>query len=79
MEGNYVADEDTLERLEGEQQVLFRYEGGSPNGAARDIAGICNAGGNVVGLMPHPERVVEAGVGGTDGQGFFTSLARHLS
>ena len=79
MEGNYVADEHTLDRLEGEGQVLFRYSEGAPNGASRNIAGICNSGGNVVGLMPHPERVIEAAVGGTDGQGFFTSLARHLA
>jgi len=79
MEGNFVADEQTLDRLEGEGQVLFRYDGGAPNGASRDIAGICNASGNVVGLMPHPERVVEDTVGGTDGAGFFTSLAGALS
>jgi phosphoribosylformylglycinamidine synthase I len=79
MEGNYVADEATLDRLEGEGQVLFRYAEGAPNGASRNIAGICNSGGNIVGLMPHPERVVETAVGGTDGRGFFTSLARHLS
>jgi len=78
MEGNYVADVETLDRLEGEGQVLFRYDGGSPNGASRDIAGICSAGGNVVGLMPHPERVVDAAIGGTDGQGFFSSLAGAL-
>jgi phosphoribosylformylglycinamidine synthase I len=79
MEGNYVADPETLDRLEGEGQVIFRYEGGAPNGASRDIAGISNARGNVVGLMPHPERVVEACVGGTDGQGLFTSLAGALA
>ena len=79
MEGNFVASEDTLDRLEGEGQVVFTYAGGAPNGASRDIAGICNSAGNVVGLMPHPERVVEACVGGTDGQGFFTSLAGALS
>jgi phosphoribosylformylglycinamidine synthase I len=79
MEGNYVASADTLDRLEGEGQVLFRYADGAPNGASRDIAGICNAGGNVVGLMPHPERVVEAALGGTDGCGFFDSLAEALS
>ncbi len=79
MEGNYVADEPTLDRLEGEGQVIFRYDGGAPNGASRDIAGICSASGNVVGLMPHPERVVEACVGGTDGVGVFTSLRGALS
>jgi len=79
MEGNFVASEDALDRLEGEGQVIFRYEGGAPNGASRDIAGISNAAGNVVGLMPHPERVVEACVGGTDGNGVFTSLAGALA
>ena len=79
MEGNYVADESTLDRLEGEGQILFRYAAGAPNGASRNIAGICNASGNVVGLMPHPERVVEDAVGGTDGRGFFLSLAEALS
>ncbi len=78
MDGNYTAEADTLDRIEGEGQVLFRYAGGAPNGAARDIAGVCNAAGNVVGLMPHPERVVEAALGGTDGRGFFESLREVL-
>ncbi len=76
MEGNYEADRETLDRLEGEGQVVLRYVGGAPNGAARDIAGVCNARGNVVGMMPHPERVIEGALGGTDGRGFFESLAR---
>jgi phosphoribosylformylglycinamidine synthase len=74
-EGNYYADDATLDRLEGEGRVVFRYVGGAPNGSARDIAGI--AGGprlNVVGLMPHPERSAEAVVGGTDGLKLFESL-----
>ncbi len=74
-EGNYYADDETLDRLEGEGRVVFRYVGGSPNGSARDIAGI--AGGarfNVVGLMPHPERSSEAIVGSTDGRKLFESL-----
>ncbi len=74
-EGNYFADADTLERLEGDGQVVFRYVGGAPNGAARDIAGI--AGGprmNVVGLMPHPERASEAVLGSVDGRALFDSL-----
>jgi phosphoribosylformylglycinamidine synthase len=76
-EGNYVADEETLERLEGEGQVVFRYAGGAPNGSARDIAGI--SGGprrNVVGLMPHPERSSEAVLGCSDGRKVFESLLR---
>lgn len=73
-EGAYVADEATLERLEGEGQVVARYLG-NPNGSQRDIAGVTNAAGNVVGLMPHPEHAVEDLTGpGTDGLGFFTSL-----
>jgi phosphoribosylformylglycinamidine synthase len=75
-EGGFVADETTLDRLEGEGRVVARYLDGNPNGSARDIAGITNERGNVVGLMPHPEHAVEELTGsGTDGLGFFTSLA----
>lgn len=74
MEGNWFADAETLARVEGEGQVIFRYRQ-NPNGALHDIAGVSNAAGNVVGLMPHPERYVEASVGGTDGAGVFASLA----
>ena len=74
-EGGYVADEPTLDRLEGEGQVVARYLDLNPNGSARDIAGVTNERGNVVGLMPHPEHSVEELTGsGTDGLGFFTSL-----
>ena len=74
-EGGYVADADTLDRLEGEGRVVARYLDGNPNGSLHDIAGITNQRGNVVGLMPHPEHAVEALTGaGTDGLGFFTSL-----
>lgn len=58
-EGNFVADEATLDRIEGDGHVVFRYVGGNPNGSRRDIAGLRNAAGNVVGLMPHPEHAVE--------------------
>jgi phosphoribosylformylglycinamidine synthase subunit PurQ / glutaminase len=76
-EGGYVADEDTLDRLEGEDRVVARYLGRNPNGSLRDIAGIANERGNVVGLMPHPEHAVEDLTGpGTDGLGFFTSVLR---
>ncbi len=74
-EGNYFADPETLDRLEGEGRVPFRYVGGAPNGAARDIAGV--SGGprrNVVGLMPHPERASEALLGREDGRRLFTAL-----
>lgn len=74
-EGNWFADAESLARIEGEGQVIFRYEGENPNGAIHDIAGVSNAAGNVVGLMPHPERYVEAALGGTDGAGVFRSLA----
>ncbi len=75
-EGNFVADEATLDMLEGEGRVVARYLGPNPNGSMRDIAGITNERGNVVGLMPHPEHAVEELTGpGTDGLGFFTSLA----
>lgn len=72
-DGNYFADDATLDRIEGEGQVVFRY-GKNPNGSARDIAGITNEQGNVLGLMPHPERAVDAGHGGTDGLALFESL-----
>ncbi|WBQ11675.1 phosphoribosylformylglycinamidine synthase subunit PurQ [Hyphomonadaceae bacterium BL14] len=72
-DGNYFADEATLDRLEGEGQVAFRY-GNNPNGSARDIAGITNAAGNVLGMMPHPERAVDPVHGGTDGLGVFESV-----
>ncbi|MDP6933445.1 MAG: phosphoribosylformylglycinamidine synthase subunit PurQ [Myxococcota bacterium] len=78
-EGRYFADQETLARLEGEGQIVFRYRGGAPNGSERDIAGICSAAGNVVGLMPHPERVVEPELGGTDGLSFFQGLAESLA
>ncbi|MFW6773587.1 phosphoribosylformylglycinamidine synthase subunit PurQ [Nocardioides sp. CPCC 205120] len=78
-EGSFVADDATLDRLEGEGQVVARYLGADPNGSQRAIAGVTNAAGNVVGLMPHPEHAVETLTGpGTDGLGFFTSLAERV-
>ena len=75
-EGGYVADEPTLDRLEGEGLIVARYLGEDPNGSLRAIAGITNERGNVVGLMPHPEHAVEELTGpGTDGLAFFTGLA----
>lgn len=74
-DGNYSADEATLDRLEGEGRVAFRYD--EPvNGSARNIAGILNDGGNVLGMMPHPERVVENAHGRLDGRAMFEALAR---
>src|SRR5262245_60147424 len=85
-EGNYIADEATIARLEGEGRVLFRYAApdGSldpkwnVNGATDSIAGILNDGGNVLGMMPHPENHVEGALGSTDGRGLFAGLAQHL-
>jgi phosphoribosylformylglycinamidine (FGAM) synthase-like amidotransferase family enzyme len=65
--------DETLDRLEGEGQVAFRY-GANPNGSARDIAGITNAAGTVLGMMPHPERAVDPDHGGTDGVKLFESV-----
>jgi phosphoribosylformylglycinamidine synthase len=72
-DGNYFADTATLDRLEGEGRVAFRY-GENVNGSARDIAGVLNAEGNVLGMMPHPERMIEAAHGGTDGRRLFEGL-----
>jgi len=78
-EGSFVADATVLDALEGEGRVVARYAGGNPNGSYRDIAGISNATGTVVGLMPHPEHAVEPGFGpGTDGLRFFTSALNAL-
>jgi phosphoribosylformylglycinamidine synthase len=78
-EGRYVADQATLDRLEGEGMVVARYAGTNPNGSMNDIAAVRNEAGNVVGIMPHPEHAVEALTGpSTDGLGFFASLLRHL-
>ncbi len=74
-DGRYVADEASLDRLEREGRVVFRYVGGNPNGALRDIAGIANEGRNVVGLMPHPEAAVDALVGSADGAPMFAFAA----
>ena len=78
-EGNYVAPRPVLDELEGEGRVVARYLGKNPNGSARDIAGIRNAAGNVVGIMPHPEHAVEDLTGpGTDGLVFFSSVVSAL-
>lgn len=80
VDGRYVADERVLDELEAEGRVAFRYVDLNPNGSLRDIAGITNAAGNVVGLMPHPEHAVEPliGTGRTDGLPFFTSVLKKL-
>lgn len=76
-DGNYFANADTLDRLEGEGRVAFRYAE-SVNGSARNIAGVLNAAGNVLGMMPHPERMIEPEQGGTDGRALFESAIRGL-
>src|SRR6516164_8915833 len=86
-EGNFIADADTIARIEGEGRVVFRYcaPDGTPspawniNGATNANAGIVSEGGNVLGMMPHPENHVEASMGSTDGRGLFAGLAEHLS
>ena len=87
-EGNYTVDSETLAQMRAGGQIVLRYcepdgsraEGGSaPNGALDDIAGVCNAAGNVFGLMPHPERAVDPATGGTDGRTFFTTIAATLA
>jgi phosphoribosylformylglycinamidine synthase len=85
-DGNFYLPDDELERLEGEGQVVFRYatrdgrldEAANPNGSARAIAGVCNAGRNVVGLMPHPERAAERELGSTDGRRLLEALVGSL-
>jgi phosphoribosylformylglycinamidine synthase subunit PurQ / glutaminase len=85
-EGNYIADNETIARLEGEGRVLFRYTAPDGaldpawnlNGATNAIAGVLNDHGNVLGLMPHPENHVEAAMGSTDGRGLFAGLADHF-
>jgi phosphoribosylformylglycinamidine synthase len=77
-DGNYFADEDTLDRIEGEGRVAFRYVENC-NGSRRDIAGVLNAAGNVLGMMPHPERAVDPAHGGTDGLALFENALKALA
>lgn len=76
-DGNYTADPETLDRLEGEGRIAFRYSG-QVNGSARDIAGIVNESGNVLGMMPHPERAIEPAHGRTDGRRLFEGILEKL-
>lgn len=75
-EGSYYTDADTLAQLEDNNQVLFRYNGENPNGSLNNIAGICNKQGNVLGMMPHPERAADPMLGGTDGIKLFEGLVK---
>jgi phosphoribosylformylglycinamidine synthase len=86
-DGNYFADKETLDRLEAEGQVVFRYvdrngqttAAANPNGAQRNIAGICDGTGRILGLMPHPERLFETALGGTDGRRVFESMLARVA
>lgn len=75
-EGNYYCDEETLQKLKDNGQIVFTYSGENPNGSLADIAGIINERGNVLGMMPHPERAVDALVGGADGLAVFKSIVK---
>ena len=75
-EGNYYCDEETLQKLKDNNQIVFTYSGENPNGSLEDIAGIINERGNVLGMMPHPERAVDALVGGADGLAVFKSIVK---
>lgn len=75
-EGNYYCDEETLQSLKDNNQIVFTYSGDNPNGSLEDIAGIVNERGNVLGMMPHPERAVDALVGGADGLAVFKSIVK---
>ncbi len=77
-EGKYIADEQTLSDLKENGQIVFTYANGNPNGSALDIAGICNKEGNVLGMMPHPERAVESLLGGNDGKKMFASILKNF-
>jgi phosphoribosylformylglycinamidine synthase subunit PurQ / glutaminase len=78
-EGRFVADQRTLDQLEGDGRVVFRYESAAPNGSSRDIAGVASANGRVVGLMPHPEHAIDPATGpSADGLGLFTSVLTQL-
>ncbi|MDJ0800817.1 MAG: phosphoribosylformylglycinamidine synthase subunit PurQ [Calothrix sp. MO_167.B12] len=78
-EGQFRADEKTLAEIEANNQVLFRYAGENPNGSQNNIAGICNRQGNVLGMMPHPERAADSMLGGTDGLKLFQGVLESLA
>ena len=77
-EGRYYCDDDTLKEMRGNNQICFRYHGENPNGSVDDIAGICNKEGNVLGLMPHPERASEAILGSEDGRKMFEGMIEYI-
>jgi phosphoribosylformylglycinamidine synthase subunit PurQ / glutaminase len=76
-EGNYYCDEAALEELKNNNQIVFTYEGNNPNGSISDIAGITNKAGNVLGMMPHPERAMDELLGSADGRKLFQSIVKH--
>ncbi len=75
-EGNYYCDEETLQKLKDNNQIVFTYEGENPNGSIENIAGVINEKGNVLGMMPHPERAVNELIGGADGLALFKSIVK---
>ena len=75
-EGNYYCDRETLQKLQDNSQIVFTYKGTNPNGSLADIAGIINERGNVLGMMPHPERAVDALLGSKDGLALFKSIVK---
>ena len=78
-DGNYVADEPTVKALNANGQILFRYADENLNGSVDNIAGITDSRGRILGMMPHPERAIDAALGGTDGRGIFESLVNHMA
>jgi phosphoribosylformylglycinamidine synthase subunit PurQ / glutaminase len=76
-EGNYFCDQETLEEIKNNNQIVFTYEGSNPNGSIEDIAGITNKAGNVLGMMPHPERAMDDLLGSSDGRKLFQSIVKH--
>ncbi|MBF2064263.1 MAG: phosphoribosylformylglycinamidine synthase subunit PurQ [Calothrix sp. C42_A2020_038] len=78
-EGRFYADEDTLKAIEDNAQVVFRYANDNPNGSLNNIAGICNSTGNIVGMMPHPERAADSMLGNTDGLKMFAGLLEQVA
>ena len=76
-DGNYYCDEETLKELKESNRIVFRYEGNNPNGSVDEIAGIINEAGNVLGMMPHPERAVHDWLGSEDGKRMFTSILKY--
>ena len=78
MEGNYTCEASVLKEIRKNKQIVFTYSGENPNGSMQNIAGVCNQARNVLGMMPHPERVMEKTLGGIDGLPVFESIKNYL-